>query len=666
MSSNNPANDREFFEQFLADYYAESEEHLIITRRNLLSLEGLIANPTMASPILDELFRSFHTLKGISGMVGLSEAEHVAHQLESYLRALRQGEVSLDKDGIGVMMDGTTFLERLIAARRNEEAMPNIDGITARLNGALAKTGDERAVDAPKTSSSQPGNKSSETNAQLRPWTIIFTPSLALSERGLNVNNVRARLQEIGSLVKSTPLVRGEGEIAFEFVLKTDADASVFAEWDIENLSYELVPDGEEVKEQSDHADALSYPDDDPSLSQTSPMLASTSVVRVDLARLDELMRMIGELVSSRARLDRRLKDLQRTLSAADWRPLQETSLTMERQLRDLRQGVLRVRMVQIGEIFERMQFVVRDLARENEKEIKLEMSGQETEIDKFLVERMMGPLLHLVRNAVSHGLESPEERRAQGKSSVGSIKLSAEALGEAIIIQIADDGRGIDIDRVRARARERGLVTDDEEMDDASLLALICTPGFSTRDTVDRESGRGVGMDVVARAVQEVGGLLSFQTEKNKGTSFKIELPLTLQVAEALITMVGEHRFAVPQAAVREILSVDPGTIRVLENNEIIPYRGSVLPVVRLARIFGLEGNNIRQSFHVFVVGTGSSAMGIAVDRVVGQREIVIRGLKDPLVQMPGIAGATELGDERIVLILDVGALRRLATTPN
>jgi two-component system chemotaxis sensor kinase CheA len=333
----------------------------------------------------------------------------------------------------------------------------------------------------------------------------------------------------------------------------------------------------------------------------------------------------------------------------------------MGRQLRDLRESVMRVRMVQIGEIFERMTFVVRDLARESGKKIVVQLSGGETEIDKFLVERMMDPLMHLVRNAVSHGLETVAAREAQGKRSEGLLSLSAMTAGERIVIKIADDGRGIDRNVVLARARARGLGHAGAELDDEALLELICTPGFSTRDEADRESGRGVGMDVVKKATEELGGRVSLATKLGHGTTFTIELPLTLAVAEALIVSVNGQRFAVPQSGVREVLEVESASTKVLENNEIILYRGKVLPLLRLARVF--EMNHERgDKFHVLVIGDEINAVGLAVDRILGQREIVVRAIKDPLAQSRGIAGATELGDQRVVLILDISALKHLA----
>jgi two-component system chemotaxis sensor kinase CheA len=393
------------------------------------------------------------------------------------------------------------------------------------------------------------------------------------------------------------------------------------------------------------------------------PAIAPASVVRVDLDRLDDLMRIVGELVISRTRLDDQVTALKQLTSPAVWRPLEETSQGIARQLRDLRESVMRVRMVQIGEIFERMTFVVRDLARESGKKIVVQLSGGETEIDKFLVERMMDPFMHLVRNAVSHGLETVAEREAQGKRSEGLLTLSATTAGEKIVIKIADDGRGIDRRRVLERASARGLNHGNVDIDDAALLDLISTPGFSTRDEADRESGRGVGMDVVKQAIEGLGGHISLATRSGEGTTFTIELPLTLAIAEALIVSVNGQRFAVPQAAVREVLEVESSATKVLENNEIISYRGKVLPLLRLARVF--EMNYQRgASFHVLVLGEEANAVGLAVDRILGQREIVVRAIKDPLGQSKGIAGATELGDQHVVLILDTSALRQLAVT--
>jgi two-component system chemotaxis sensor kinase CheA len=381
----------------------------------------------------------------------------------------------------------------------------------------------------------------------------------------------------------------------------------------------------------------------------------------VDLARLDDLMRMIGDLVISRARLGESLGRLERQVPAVLLRGVHENALAIERQLRDLREGVMRVRLVPVGEIFRRMPFVVRDLAGETGKQVELDMQGQDTEIDKFLIERMLDPVLHLVRNAISHGIEPPDERVAAGKPAAGRVTLSAATVGDIVMLEIVDDGRGVDAERVAARAREHGLAIPSGPLDSQAVLDILCTPGFSTRDAADLTSGRGVGMAVVQTAVQELGGKLSLDASPGQGSRFVIELPVTLAITDAIIARVGTQTFAVPQSSVREVLEIDPATLRRFENNEIAPYRDAVLPIVRLANLFGLAATAGR-GLHVFVVGQGPAAVGLAVDRIIGQREVVVRTLADALVKVDGIAGATDLGDGRVVLILDPSRLTATA----
>jgi two-component system chemotaxis sensor kinase CheA len=480
--------------------------------------------------------------------------------------------------------------------------------------------------------------------ASRRRWAVAFTPTPALSDRGVNINSVRERLKEVGEILKSTPQVKGQGEISFQFHVESEADLAAMEDWRDDGI---LVTAADEIFHEA--------------VKPTLPAIPS-NLVRVDLARLDELMRMIGEMVTSRARLEEQVKHVKRSLPPTEWRGLWETTQSMTRQLRDLRDGIMRVRMVPIGEVFERMQFVVRDLARESGKRIVLDVVGRETEIDKFLVERMMDPLLHLVRNAVSHGLERPDEREARGKPPEARLTLRASTTGENVVIEIADDGRGIDMQAVAQRAAAKNLRDSGAPLDNAALLDLICMPGFSTRAEADRESGRGIGMDVVKRTVEALSGTLELSTEAGRGTAFRMEMPLTLAIADALIVTAGGETYAVPQTNVREILEVEPSSVRALERNEIIAYREGVLPLMRLSKVFNLTGPTPSRdgAFHVCVTGSGANALGIAVDRVVGHREIVVRGIGDHLVQVPGIAGATDLGDERVILILDVPALRR------
>jgi two-component system, chemotaxis family, sensor kinase CheA len=639
----------QFFEQFLDDYFAESDEHLRSVRRHLLVFEeSLAAGRAIEKNVLNELFRSFHTLKGISAMANVAAAETLAHYMENYLRLLRDGQTAFTEDGLNALIESTRKLEEIVAARRGGSEIPPIETEITLLESFAAGGEPPEGNLWPEASAAEIQKPVAADNSH---YLFTFTSAPELAERNINVNSVRERLQTIGTIQKATPAVKEGGKIAFEFTVETDADESVFRGWEADGISFEKIeikaPEAESVRETP------------VSESQKSGLFGQTNVVRVDLSRLDELMLMVGELVISRAKLAERIKQLERKLPSGEWRDLQEINHAIERQLRNLRDGVMRVRMIPIGEIFERMKFAVHDLSRETGKRVRLEISGENTEIDKLLVERMLDPLLHIVRNAVSHGIEEVETRRQKGKPPEGKIRLHAAAIGETVEIEISDDGGGIDRAEVARSARARGLLERDENLDEALLMEVLCLPGFSTREEADKTSGRGVGMDIVCRTVGELGGDIKLETETGKGTRFRIQLPLTLAIADALIVIAGRERFAVPQSSVREVIEIEPNRVKQFENNEVIEYRGTALPVVRLTKLFALEEKN-GGAFHAFVVGEGKQAVAVAVDRILGHSEIVIRAINDPLAQVPGISGATELGDGRVVLILDVAVITR------
>ena len=628
---------------FMDEYFAECDEHLATIRRLLLDLEASTADDRAVRPaVLEELFRSFHSIKGISGMVELREAEMLAHHMESYLRVLRQRESRLTDAGLDALVAGVDMLERTIAARRDQQPAPNADHVLDTLAAVVPVAAAGAAAGADRDV------------ATLRPapatWRVTFAPSAELLARGINVDSVRARLREHGEILNAAPRITASG-IAFEFLIGAELDAATVAGWQDDGLIAE--PAGEEATEAPEPSPEVEARD--------SQRVGPSHVVRVDLTRLDELMRIIGDLVISRARLDAALDRVATRVPPVEWRDVQEHTQTLDRQLHDLREGVMRVRLVPVGEIFRRMPFVVRDLARESGRRVRLELRGQETEIDKFLIERMMDPVLHLVRNAVSHGFELPAERVAAGKPEEGTLSLAAASVGHTVVLEIADDGRGIDAAVVTARARAMGIAVPDGPLDAGTVLDLICAPGFSTRDETDRVSGRGVGMAVVKTTVEELNGSLTLQTAPGEGTRFVIELPLTLSITDALIAHVGDRTFAVPQANVREVIELDPGSMRTIEQHEIAPFRGGTLPILRLARLFGIP-DRPRRALHVFVVGAGADAVGIAVDRVSGQREIVVRSMADAMIKADGVAGATDLGDGRVVLILHLPDLARHA----
>jgi two-component system, chemotaxis family, sensor kinase CheA len=641
--------DRPFVDGFMDDYFAEADEHMVAVRRSLMTLESALGS-TLPPAALEDLFRSFHSLKGISAMVELREAELLAHHMESCLRAARQGSLTLTSTNFEVLVDGVRMLEHVIAARRASTPPPSIDAMAETLE-ALGRTGDEAVrTETPAT------NKPASRGGGARWWRVTFVPSPQLVERGVKVDTVRARLMQLGAVQNVVPKVVPGGGISFEFDVATNDEAQL-AQWHDDGLSYEPLdgpaPAAPASAERPDAA-FVERPLTDLTLA------GSSNVVRVDLARLDDLMRLVGEMVVTRSRLEDTLQRIEAHVPFQEWRALQDHNGRLERSLRDLREGVMRVRLVPVGEIFRRMPFVVRDLARDNGKRVHLELTGQSTEIDKFLVERMMDPVLHIVRNAISHGIEPPEQRIAAGKPADGTIRLAASTAGEAVILEIADDGGGIDVPSVAQRARSFGLVVpDDGGLDSRALLDIICASGFSTRDQADRASGRGVGMAVVRDTVEGLGGTLAVESRPGRGTTFQMTLPLTLAITDAIIAHVGDQIFAVPQTAVSEVVEVDASLLSAFERNELMPYRGGTLPMVRLSHVFAMPAAH-RARHHAIVVGSGQAALGLIVDRIAGQREVVVKTITDPLIRVDGVSAATELGDGRVVLILDVAALSR------
>jgi len=641
--------DDDFISGFMNDYFEESDEHLATVRGILLSLESPDGVRRIAPSTLDEMFRIFHSIKGISGMVELRDAEMLAHEMESYLRALREREATLTPAGVDALVAGVDALERVIIARRENRAATPIGGAIAGI-AAVMPGGSSAAV---------PTDVVPQSGPLPRPeWVVTFVPSAALSERGLNVDTVRARLRDHGTILHAAPKIL-PGGVAFEFGFSGECDDATWEAWASDGIT---VARAEVAPAPDAPVDPRDLDADGTKADLFAPTPAAAShYVRVDLARLDDLMRMIGDLVISRARLTDTLTRVERRVPAIEWREVHENSALIERQLRDLREGVVRIRLVPVGEIFRRMPFVVRDLAKQSGAKVRLVLEGQETEIDKYLIERMMDPILHIVRNSVSHAFETPSERLAAGKPEEGTLRLSASTAGESVVIEIADDGRGVDAEAVAGRARAAGMPVPEGPLDSTALLELICAPGFSTRDETDRGSGRGIGMAVVKSTIQQLSGALSLQTETGRGTRFTIELPLTLSITEAMIAVVGDRTFAVPQGSVREVIELDPASLRAVEAHELAPYRGGVLPILRLGRLFGIP-EHPQRSLHAFVIGSALDAVGIAVDRITGQREIVVRAFADTLIKVEGIVGATDLGDGRVVLILNLPALTRMA----
>lgn len=627
-----------FFDEIADDFFAECDEILSLIRKNLLKLDELKVTSRPAKSILEEMLRSFHTLKGLTGMIGAENIMRLTHAIESYLKAIYEGRSEMNPDALNTIFSSVVVIEQQLDALRNKSESPDISDILGKLEGlhpSVNKIG-EPANDAP---------EQEVTAKNVKKWKFLFTPSRELYEKGININVVRDRITSLGEVTGSRPGVLEDGGITFEFTVLTDKPESFFSAWRADGIEYMAYPEDNDIKNE-----------------KSTPAERTTiqkNVVRVELGKLDEIMTTVGDLVISRARLNDYLTSFKSAAYNAS--ELHEINVQFDRQLRDLREGIMKLRLVPVSEAFERLRFVVRDLIRESGKSIRLETAGEDTQIDKFVMEKIFDSLLHIVRNAVSHGIEPPEHRAFSGKPLEAKLLLRASASGDSVLFEIEDDGSGIDRKKIREKAIEEGIIESEHRDDDETMIEIMTTPGFTTKEQTDMVSGRGVGMNIARKTIGELGGTLNFSSERGKGTKFIIRLPLTLSIVNALIVKAGDSVFAVPLPVINEVVRFNSDEIIRMENNEMFTNRDVILPVLRLREFFNL-GIAEREYYHALVVGLGNDKVAIAVDRIIGQREIVVRSLPDPMVMVDGISGVTELGEGKIVLIIDVNSLVRSA----
>jgi two-component system chemotaxis sensor kinase CheA len=398
-------------------------------------------------------------------------------------------------------------------------------------------------------------------------------------------------------------------------------------------------------------------------LDQQQSLRSLTQTVRVDIRKLDNLMNVVGELAIVRGALARLAERLRAEGDRRITAELLRLHRSFDRRLAEMQAGILEVRMVPLGQVFERLARVVRQIGREMGKDIRLVITGAETEIDKLIVEELSDPLMHMIRNAIDHGIEAAPRRVEVGKPVAGTIALNAYQKGNHVMIEVEDDGRGIDGEAVVAKAVKLGKISADDarELGREEILGLVFLPGLSTRTTVDDVSGRGVGMDIVKTNIGRLGGIIDVQSEPGIGTKMTITLPITLAIVSALMVDVAGHAFAIPLSTVSEALSLDAGGTRLLDGREVITLRGATLPLCRLERVLKLvrpPGQSAPHRSYVVVVSLGNRRLGLVLDHLVGQQDIVIKPLGRSLDGVRGFAGATELGDQRVGLVIDAAAI--------
>lgn len=673
----------------LAEFIAEATEIIEALGREVVGLvERRGQEP--APEHLNAIFRAAHSLKGLSAMFGVEELSHLAHRAEDVLDGLRLGRIPLDDALVDALVETLDVLQAQLAdasagAPREQTRLhaEDLGHRLVRLAAGPAPTGEDLLDQVGLAASIRAVFTEYEEHRfrenvkrGVAVWKVRAV--FGLDDFDQHLARLTALLRPLGEVISTLPSAQpgDEASIAFDLVFgsgrpRDELAAAVRGLGEVTALAPALERPSAPLPPRPSQWDELaarrSPPGDDGGLRPAAPpvpdfsLRSLTQTVRVDIGRLDDLLDSIGELLLIRSNIDRLAEAAHAgvTLTKLWGQELLRETRALDRKLEELQKGVLDVRMVPLGQVFDKLTRLMRRLVRESGKETDFDVSGGDVELDKLIVEELSDPLMHLLRNALDHGVERPELRQSRGKPPRGLVRLRARQQGNHVIIEVGDDGAGLDEVRIRQVAVERGLLTESRalELDRRELLNLVFLPGFSTRTDVSELSGRGVGLDVVKTNLARLSALIDLESKKGQGTTFTMTLPLTLAVIRALMVEVSGRTYAVPLNSVLEVVTVKSSELATIERREVLELRGQTLPFVRLSRLFRLPEVERAQHF-VVVVGLAQQRFGLAVDELVGQQDIVTKPLSGRLRRVPGVSGATELGDRRAVLVLDVGAL--------
>ncbi len=647
-------------------FLSESQEHLQAMNQHLLALEQRPDN----EEAMNSVFRAAHTLKGMASTMGYEQMAQLAHALEDLLDAVRQHRLMPSPAWFDLAFGAADALQTLLNDIAGDQpASVNVADWVERLRSFLARS---------KPAETDPGAPAAATSTapatsptKLIRLKILLDPNASL--KGARAFSLLRQLEELGSVVDSMPhaddLPHMDWGTELVVFLLTELPAGQIVEAlrsapDVMHVEAHCASEAPEpAGEPARPADIPAPQTEAPAPPAPAPVAptAETSgagMVRIRLQHLDHLLNLVGELVISRSRL----------WQAAEQSPTPALLEALEdhtRLLNELRDAVLASRLVPIGQIFDRFPRMVRDLLKQQGKEARLIIEGRDMELDRAVVERLSDPLLHLLRNAVDHGLEAPAERLAAGKPAEGLIRLTARPEQDMAVIEVSDDGRGLEREAIERTAVARGLITPEQlrEMTDEQVSLLICDPRFSTSTSVTQISGRGVGMAVVKQAVEELRGELEILSRPGKGTTFRLRLPITIALTEALLVQAGPDQYAIPLNYINRLVEVEHERIGLLGDKRVLNLDRTI-PLFFLPELLGVpdpagpESGSANGRAYVILTGRGRQEIGVMVDRVLGKDEIVVKPLKGILRAVPGLAGATILGDGRVVLILDLANL--------
>ena len=717
--------------EIINDFVQEALELLDSLSENFIELEK---NPD-DKELLNTIFRAAHTIKGSAGFLGFQNLVELAHSAENILNRLRQGEIKLTSDMMDYLLKTMDILTAMIRNINDTGEEGNFDNeeIIRKLNMLAADEGTEEAAAEQRTEEIKPAegnfgtannnislqeaessesNKNTDsniTNANSKNDNKKNTAESSITADGSNTggekNHPKRKVRNLGDILLEDNLMSPD---ELSQILKEKEEEEKKAEEkseekneqkedankinNTENLN-ETVKTAETEKQtvnkvpQAPAASpeikkpVLAAVQPQPQMQQMHPAVTAPveTTIRVDVERLDNVMNLVGELVLSRNRIFNIASKLELKYPEDEFTDtLIEVVSNLNLITTDLQLAVMKTRMQPVKKVFSKFPRMVRDLSKELGKEIELNIAGEETELDKSVIEEIGDPLVHLIRNSIDHGIEMPEDRIKAGKSKAGTINLSAEHEGNYIIIEVSDDGKGMDPDILRKKAVEKGLIDDKTaaSISDKDALSLIFAPGFSTKDKVTEISGRGVGMDVVKTNIQKLNGIIDIESEKGKGSDIILKLPLTVAIIQTLIIGVEDEVFAIPLNSVVETLRIPESSIQTIDNHEVINLRKSVLSLLRLSEEFsvGASQNKPLQSagnapaadkkalsgkeVYVVVVALAEKRIGIVVDTLYGQEEVVIKSLGDYQFGYKGISGATITGDGKVVLIMDIASM--------
>lgn len=611
-------------QEILNDFLTESNEMLEVLDQRFVTLEADPSN----TDLLNEIFRAMHSMKGSAGFLGFNHLVDVAHRGENILNKLRQAEMAVSPAIISVILETVDVIKAIMADIKDSGTDSHVatGAISAKLDDIL--NGDS-AAPAPAAPAPTASATKTETAAPTAPDAAPAPPPQTIGE--ILVNDGLASKEQVFDALTAqqhqaepkTPL----GEILLQAKAIT-----------------------ERALDQALHKQDK----------QPKPM-EEDATIRVETKRLDSVMNLVGELVLGRNRLIKIGTQLeQQHESDPQVRVLSETLAQLNLVTTDLQLAVMKTRMLPIKKVFAKLPRMVRDLSQKLNKQVRLEMQGEETELDKSVADEIGDPLVHLVRNAIDHGIETPAERQAKGKTGEGLLTIAASQEGNSIVIRINDDGRGIQVEKIKAKALGKGLVSEAElaTMEHREILNLIFLPGFSTAEQVTDVSGRGVGMDVVRTNIRKINGSVDLESEPGKGSQIIIKLPLTIAIIQALMVEVERSIFAIPLSTVIEAVRISRSDIKTINGREVLHLRDRVLPLIRLAQEFDIPTDADRERFYVVVAALGDRRIGVVVDELRSQEEVVIKSIWDYLETVKGVSGATITGEGKVVLILDTSEL--------